>query len=485
MVDLSQDQPLKQKPTSDVSVGDQPPVAQPAAPPEKPDEASPLPIKDEEKIATPEQEEIKKELSELGIPLRGGSKKTRVVLATLGVILLIATLPAAVYLVKQRQEIRKEAGACPPESCTGSGYLCAGECACNWELNKGVRWHYKCVNGQVESYNILDASCNSACPGEPSPQPSPEGQKCPPGNDGQPGETCSNLNKCDIAGGCNPACCATKSDCPSEQYCSIPNGYCRAGKSCAGTTGYHKECRDQLCVNVPGGGADQCTSHDQCKETPSPTPPSCQPVKEYSGAVTPGYDCTKGGSASVTVTACLPEGCPLNGATVSYSKTIARCPGESWTDCEGACGAGATTTSLTIPTGQRCASATISCNPPNNCGSCQVDIDGYGVRRWEDSGCAAPPEYTAQCEFCRVYDTDWNLITDLSTLTVNQTIYFATRGSTTHPQGITEARIRINSGAWQETTSKHVDEFYISYTIPSADSYTIESMVYNPALGWY
>lgn len=83
--------------------------------------------------------------------------------------------------------------------------------------------------------------------------------------DGSLGETCDNLNKCDINGGCNPACCATAADCPSGQYCNIPNGYCQSGTSCAGTTLYHKECRDNICVNVPGGGTDQCTSHEECQ----------------------------------------------------------------------------------------------------------------------------------------------------------------------------------------------------------------------------
>jgi len=119
MVDLSQNQLLEQEPKPEASVapvGDQPPVAQPAAPPKKPDETSPLPIKGEEKIATPKQEEVKKELSELGISPKGSSKKTKVILATLGVLLLIATLPAAVYLIKQRQEIRKEAAETPLQS---------------------------------------------------------------------------------------------------------------------------------------------------------------------------------------------------------------------------------------------------------------------------------------------------------------------------------------------------------------------------------
>ena len=100
-----------------------------------------------------------------------------------------------------------------------------------------------------------------------------------------------------------------------------------------------------------------------------------------------------------------------------------------------------------------------------------------------------PITYTAQCESCRVYDSDWNLITGLSTLAIDQTVYFTTQGLTTHPQGITRARFRITvngiAGTWQETTSKQNNELYIQYTIPSAGSFKIESMVFNPDLGWY
>jgi len=100
-----------------------------------------------------------------------------------------------------------------------------------------------------------------------------------------------------------------------------------------------------------------------------------------------------------------------------------------------------------------------------------------------------PPIYTAQCESCQGYDNNWNLITNLSTLTVGQTVYFATQGSTTHPQSITKARFRITvngvANPWQETTNKRDNEFYIQHTIPSSGSFKIESMVFNPDLGWY
>lgn len=81
---------------------------------------------------------------------------------------------------------------------------------------------------------------------------------------GSPGETCNNLNKCDIAGGCNPACCVSASDCPSGQHCSIPNGYCKSGSSCSSYTEYHLDCVGDICVNVPGGGADKCTNDAEC-----------------------------------------------------------------------------------------------------------------------------------------------------------------------------------------------------------------------------
>ena len=120
MADLSQDQSLKPESTTN------PPVANQSSPNQEPpipattagqspstDDASFPPIKEEEKFATPKQEEIKKELSELGISSKGSSKKTRVLLATLGVFFLIATLPAAVYLVRQRQELKTQAAYLP------------------------------------------------------------------------------------------------------------------------------------------------------------------------------------------------------------------------------------------------------------------------------------------------------------------------------------------------------------------------------------
>lgn len=119
---------------------------------------------------------------------------------------------------------------------------------------------------------------------------------------------------------------------------------------------------------------------------------SCFPQLSFSGAERPDFDCRQGGQAAVTVTACIPEACPLTGALVEIHKTVAFCPGENWANCGGACGTATVTETLTIPPDQKCVSRTVNCQPPGNCGSCQVDINGYGIRRWESVGCPKPTQ---------------------------------------------------------------------------------------------
>jgi len=83
--------------------------------------------------------------------------------------------------------------------------------------------------------------------------------------DGNLGQTCTNTNKCNIAGGCDPACCVTNGDCPGNQVCSIPNGYCKGGKSCWTNSQSHRDCVGNQCVYVPGGGNHQCDQNSDCQ----------------------------------------------------------------------------------------------------------------------------------------------------------------------------------------------------------------------------
>jgi len=112
------------------------------------------------------------------------------------------------------------------------------------------------------------------------------------------------------------------------------------------------------------------------------------------------------------------------------------------------------------------------------------------------------PVSEPECDYCQVYDKNWEQITDLSTLSLGQTVHFATTGSTGSPLGITKARFRIRNGAesvwcsgngnqvvdnWCETTNWREDVgYFVTYTISASGTYTVGSMVYNQAdFSWY
>ncbi len=441
MVDLSQNQTQKQEPTSNAPASDKPPVTQPdepaviptpGAPNKPPDYISTPPIKDEEKIDSPEQEEIKKELSELGISPQGGSKKTRVILAALGVFFLVATLPAAVYLVKQRQEIRKEAY---------SGEICTTKTDCSGANEVCSNGTCTCASGYVY--------INGVCVRETT------AEICTGGID-EDGD-----GKIDCA----------DSECANDPACQVSD-FCG---SCAGD-------KSSGWINAPGPSdcnGERCNDGDWnycCWDEDHDN--TCDICARGPG---PGVNCDESGDC-ISLSGLMP------GDTVKfckfYSNSNVSCPYSTGSlDCS----------NVTVPP----SGSITRCIPDGKCG--QLEADGYcGVCK--ETGCgggpppseppeespppSVPPE-TALCEYCKVFDEDWNEITDFSTITVNQTIYLATRGATGNPKGITKARFRINGGDWIETTSKHGNRFYIQYIILEANTYTVQSMIFNPDLGWY
>jgi len=130
-------------------------------------------------------------------------------------------------------------------------------------------------------------------------------------------------------------------------------------------------------------GAQQAYPPTLTPVPPTPTQAVCTPQKTYSGS----SGCSQGGSASITLTACVPTGCPAT--TVSYHEVKITCAGEDYASCEGVCGDSGTNKTLSVPAGG-CESVSISCSSPQ-CGSCQVDFDEYGARRWQHSGCGTAP----------------------------------------------------------------------------------------------
>lgn len=92
--------------------------------------------------------------------------------------------------------------------------------------------------------------------------------------------------------------------------------------------------------------------------------------------------------------------------------------------------------------------------------------------------------YELGCDLVRAYDSNWKEIIDFADISVGDTVRLLVEGLTNEPQGITNAKFRVNGGAWQDPTGKKWGYFYLEYEISRADGYTIEAMVYNPALGW-
>ncbi len=487
--------------------GTEPPQPPPGLPPEGPPKPAETPVEPTPPSPPPSEE------PSLVISTPPKKSRVKVIMASIILLVLLVSVPGAVYLVQRRVFAPKAAGCDRDCSATRDNKECwtwAGS-GCAWE---GDPYSGSCICKRGE---------------EPTPTPPPSSQKCTK-KDGSPGETCANLDKCDVDGGCNPACCAYNKNCGANgKICDIPNGYCQSGYSSrdCNTPGYTKKCVGTQCVNqvcaVGEPCTPECSNNDQCKKvTPTPTQPPggnyCSPhgFTKVGCAGLPGDIATCEGSGGQCCKSsqgnpfcCWANGMCSGGFRSGCSETgpgkvkVENQTGTNFnvTVQKNICGPGV------CPCTKEASRTTVVVNAgtsrefslgADKCGQIEVfwtEAGGGGCGSCKTTGCeeevtpTPPPPDTARCDFCKVYDTDWNEIPDLSTLTVGQTVYFATRGATTHAQGITKARFRITIdgvvGSWQQTTEKHDNKFYIEYTIPSAGSYAVESMVYNPVLGWW
>lgn len=329
------------------------------------------------------------------------NKKT---LTTIAVFFVLAvSLPTAVFLVRQRQEIRKEAA---PGDC----------CGCN--LKEGD-----------------DGTCDIptlGCGGEqwcatPTPEPTNTPLPCTPGD-----------------------CCDIRLAYDSQCNCNV----------------FKQSCDTTIETPTPVPGATSTPT-----PTPTPTP----------------------------VTGCVNFDTVTNGVSATWTGGSGSA-GVSWTkcDCLGVhdfCGTGCQTVKSITFSGSNPASDQYTFFP-QDCSTAQIDAtttngctgSEHGIVVQNDNNCTSPtptPTSAMSCTLIKAYDLAWNQITDLTTLTSGQAIYLANAGTTTDAAGITMTRFRINGGTWQETTTKHGSEFYIPYTIPAAGTFQVESMVYNPTLGWH
>jgi hypothetical protein len=204
-------------------------------------------------------------------------------------------------------------------------------------------------------------------------------------------------------------------------------------------------------------------------------------------------DCKEGNNASVTITACLPADASCASKEITFSKTEASCPGKNWAGCGGACGTPSTQGTFSVNRGA-CASRTVSCNPPGACGSCQVDIDNYGVRRWQDSGCTAPtltppatppvmvtPISLPTCTSLTVTKvTATGESTDLSDLKVGDQIKITLEATANTAVNVEDLAIRIikNGVKLEDKVAGEARRTWTqTYTLPAAGNYEIHGLV--------
>lgn len=97
-----------------------------------------------------------------------------------------------------------------------------------------------------------------------------------------------------------------------------------------------------------------------------------------------------------------------------------------------------------------------------------------------------PP--TASCQWLRVFDRDWNLISDYSTLGTGDQVYLGAFPSFTGGE-IDSARFRVNGNDWQIATEQNTLDgdtfYYLSYLIPEETyHFRVEAEIHHLGLGW-
>lgn len=354
---------------------------------------------------------------------------------------LLISLAGTVILVKQSQEIREEAAE---QICNCGGIItpCGTEHCNTQECNK-----YRCTPSGWEK------TCDNCCGNCGQPQ-------CGNGTC-DPGENCDNCRgDCEVNGDCSgggPRDCSPA--CEAGQICC--NGRCYNGSTC-----------DPSVIGITGSASCEITGDHKFKV-------SCQDIPEgVSGHWAGCSNNTKYQTLAQCNSSKTGVGCPIHEFHIS-------CDGQmhevgSW--------------------------------GPEVCTFYQEDLKVYysdgrdacgraEIKCWDGdwSVCVPPltptptltpiptptPAYSCRCSVVKMYDLQWNQITDFSLLRPGVEVFLTVSGTTDHPVGLTKGRLRINPGGnWRETTTAHDGEFYIRLRIPDYGNYSAEGQIYNPSCGW-
>ena len=98
-----------------------------------------------------------------------------------------------------------------------------------------------------------------------------------------------------------------------------------------------------------------------------------------------------------------------------------------------------------------------------------------------------PPGIECSCLTIKTFDDEWNIITNPSSLSVDDTVRFTVSG-TTNSGSIDKARFNINGTLMPEVTAKRpsTNEFFYEYIIPEGVSaFTINADLHHTTIGWF
>lgn len=359
--------------------------------------------------------------------------KTKIILTTLIAFLLLGSIAGAVFLVRQNQDIRKQAAdecptvGAPVSTCetgcpAGKTGTCGGHTYCVW----------------TETGNIIgDCQCET------------EAQTCtistpPPGGCDGTNITCTN----------DDTCCS--------KVCSF-------GKCAGGCSSF---------------GEPECWTHGNCHWESGSCKDGAMPTVTGSCKIDCGAD-----RNGVSVTAQPGSETACNGATVTATYFAKTC--NSSTSCAGA----TTTTTGSLPfdtstIGNDCGYyQTDIVASTNKGGSCQNASAG-ALNPCVNPTPTPTGTISCQCSLIKAYDTTWKLLTsaDLTALKAGDKIRFAVSGTTTSGT-IDKSRFKINNGTYVETVTKKAEtqEYYYEYTVPAnVTSFSVEAQVHQSILNqWF
>jgi hypothetical protein len=414
----------------------------------------------------------------------GGGK---IIATILGLVLLVGGVGAGVVLTQQQQLFQpKAAGSCtcdvnadPSGYATYSGTCVGATCQCN------------------AGDSVISNSCTTTPTAAPTAAPTVAPTAAPTVTPSCAGDgACKNGRSCcsglveqydsSCTSGSNPPfkCVATTTTCAEA-------GACKNGRSCcSGLT----EQFDSTCASGSNAPYKCMAANTQCTQT-NCNGTACTGGKTCTGS--PGScTCTGGGSCTAdtgcsghsTTSAKCVIGTGVTGCTINHY----------W--CKG---------SQTYSNG--CSDILVRSkiggteSISENCGTEQIDIScpvcsltsrdatngslqTYASYKHPD-GCDTSGEPDYVCNSVKVYDTNWNPLTQaqLSALTAGTTIRLAISG-TASVGVIDKAKFTVNGVERAEVTQKKPggSEFYDEYVIPAGvTSFTISAKLHHDTFGWF